>query len=60
MHTIGIGMRVGQFVISVGIDPYTSDRADELTRITRPHPVIIEHQGPYRFARFMTLGRNGL
>lgn len=39
-------MRVGQFVISVGIDPYTSDRADELTRITRPHPVIIEHQGP--------------
>lgn len=50
VHGIGITMRDGQFVISVGIDPYDSDRADELKHVTQPHPVVIEHQGPFVFA----------
>ena len=45
---VGISMREGQFVIMVGIHPYTDAAADDVRRAAEPHVIEVRPMGPVR------------
>lgn len=51
VNSVGIGRRGHQFVILVGVHPYTPQRAGAIQKAVGHHPVVIEPQSPVRFVR---------
>ena len=47
VHSVGIGLREGRFVVCVDIDPYTAMRAARIVELVRPHEVVVQPGGPY-------------
>lgn len=44
--SVGIGVRDGQLVVAVGINPYDEDSVRRVRRATAPHAVAVEERGP--------------
>jgi hypothetical protein len=47
VHSVGIGLREGRFVVCVDIEPYTAQRAARITELVQPREVIVQQGGPY-------------
>jgi hypothetical protein len=47
VHSVGIGLRAGRFVVFVDIEPYTAERAAHIVELVQPHEVVVERGGPY-------------
>jgi hypothetical protein len=48
VHSVGIGLRQGRFVVCVDIEPYTAERAAHIAELVQPHEVVVQPGGPYR------------
>jgi hypothetical protein len=48
VHSVGIGLREGRFVVCVDIEPYTAERAAHIVELVQPHEVVVQPGGPYR------------
>ena len=47
VHSVGIGLRQGRFVVCVDIEPYTAERAAHIVELVQPHEVVVQQGGPY-------------
>ena len=47
VHSVGIGVRQGRFVVCVDIEPYTAERAAHIVELVQPHEVVVQQGGPY-------------
>ena len=47
VHSVGIGLREGRFVVCVDIEPYTAERAAHIVELVQPHEVVVQPGGPY-------------
>ncbi len=47
VHSVGIGLREGRFVVCVDIQPYTAERAARIAELVQPHEVVVRQGGPY-------------
>ena len=47
VHSVGIGLREGRFVVCVDIEPYTAERAAHIVELVQPHEVVVQQGGPY-------------
>jgi hypothetical protein len=47
VHGVGIGLREGQFVVCVDIEPYTAERAARIAELVQPREVVVQQGGPY-------------
>jgi hypothetical protein len=47
VHSVGIGLRAGRFVVCVDIEPYTAERAAHIAQLVQPREVVVERGGPY-------------
>ena len=47
VHSVGIGLREGRFVVCVDIEPYTAQRAARIAELVRPREVVVQPGGPY-------------
>jgi hypothetical protein len=46
VNSVGIGVEDGQFVISVGIDPYNAGVIAEVKAAAAPHEIAVSARGP--------------
>jgi hypothetical protein len=47
VHSVGIGLREGRFVVCVDIEPYTAERAARIAELVQPHEIVVQPGGPY-------------
>ena len=47
VHSVGIGLREGRFVVCVDIEPYTAERAAHIAELVQPREVVVQQSGPY-------------
>jgi hypothetical protein len=47
VHSVGIGLREGRFVVCVEIEPYTAERAARIAELVQPREVVVQQGGPY-------------
>jgi len=47
VHSVGIGLREGRFVVCVDLEPYTAERAARIAELVQPREVVVEQGGPY-------------
>jgi hypothetical protein len=47
VHSVGIGLREGRFVVCVDIEPYTAERAAHIAELVQPREVVVQPGGPY-------------
>jgi len=47
VHSVGIGLREGRFVVCVDLEPYTAERAAHIAELVQPREVVVEQGGPY-------------
>jgi hypothetical protein len=47
VHGVGIGLREGQFVVCVHIEPYSAGRAARIAELARPREVVVQQGGRY-------------
>jgi hypothetical protein len=47
VHSVGIGLRQGRFVVCVDIEPYTAERAAHIAELVQPREVVVQLGGPY-------------
>jgi hypothetical protein len=47
VHSVGIGLRQGRFVVCVDIEPYTAERAARIAALMQPREVVVQQGGPY-------------
>jgi len=47
VHSVGIGLRQGRFVVCVDIEPYTAERAARIAELVQPHEIVVQPGGPY-------------
>ena len=47
VHSVGIGVRQGRFVVCVDIEPYTAEHAAHIAELVQPHEVVVQQGGPY-------------
>jgi hypothetical protein len=47
VHSVGIGLRQGHFVVCVDIEPYTAERAARIAGLVQPREVVVQQGGPY-------------
>jgi hypothetical protein len=47
VHSVGIGLRQGRFVVWVDIAPYSAERAARIAELVQPREVVVQPGGPY-------------
>src|SRR4030095_8485777 len=47
VHSVGIGLRQGRFVVCVDLEPYTAERAAHIAQLVQPREVLVQPGGPY-------------
>jgi hypothetical protein len=47
VHSVGIGLREGRFVVCVDIQPYTAEHAARIAELVQPHEIVVQPGGPY-------------
>ena len=47
VHSVGIGLRQGRFLVCVDIEPYTAERAAHIVELVQPREVVVQQGGPY-------------
>jgi hypothetical protein len=47
VHSVGLGLREGRFVVCVAIEPYTAERAARIAELVQPREVVVQQGGPY-------------
>jgi hypothetical protein len=47
VHSVGIGLREGRFVVCVDLQPYTAERAARIAELVQPREVVVQQGGPY-------------
>ena len=47
VHSVGIGLHQGRFVVCVDIEPYSAERAARIADLVQPHEVVVQPGGPY-------------
>jgi hypothetical protein len=47
VHSVGIGLHQGRFVVCVDIQPYTAERAARIAELVQPREVVVQPGGPY-------------
>jgi hypothetical protein len=47
VHSVGIGLREGRFVVCVDLEPYTAERAARIAELVAPREVVVQQGGPY-------------
>jgi hypothetical protein len=47
VHSVGIGLREGRFVVCVDIEPYSAERAARIAELVQPRQVVVGQGGPY-------------
>jgi hypothetical protein len=47
VHSVGIGLREGRFVVCVEIEPYSAEHAARIAELVQPREVVVQRGGPY-------------